>query len=93
MNEIDKISVLKNSYNYFLEHVLIIRYSDYYRLLVINEWKLLMDRRYTSLKGARIAFLKFYQNRCWKVELEPEWSEFYDPGAECLNEISHKIET
>lgn len=90
--KIEKIAVLKNSYKYFIEHALIISHGDYYRLLVIHEWELLTDQCYKSPKGAKIAFLRLYKHRCWKVGVEPEWSDFYDPGVEYLNQISNRIE-
>jgi hypothetical protein len=93
LKKVEKIAVLKNSYKYFIEHALIISDGYYYRLLVIHEWKLLTDQCYKSLKGAKIAFLRFYKHRCWKAGEEPEWSDFYDPGVESLNQRSNRIET
>lgn len=89
--KLKKISVLKNSYKYFIEHALIISYGDCYRLLIIHEWELLTDQYYKSPKGAKIAFLKFYENRCWKKGVEAEWSDFYEPGIAYLDQISNKI--
>lgn len=92
MKKVERISVLKNSYKYFIEHALIISLGDNYRLLVIHEWELLTDQCYKSPKGAKIAFLRLFKHRCWKDGVEPEWSNFYDPGVEYLNQISNRIE-
>lgn len=86
------ISVLVNSVKYFLEHAFIIDYDDYYRLLVIHRWKLLTDRCYKTLKGARVAFIKMYSSRSWKDEDIPEWSHFYNPGIEYLNFKTARVE-
>ena len=93
LKKIKTISVLKNSYKYFIEHALIISDGDYYRLLVIHEWVVLTDQCYKSLKGAKIAFLRLYKHRCWKAGVQPEWSDFYDPGVEYLNQRTNRIET
>lgn len=86
------ISILANSVKYFLEHAFIIDYEDSYRLLVIHRWKLLTDRCYKTLKGARIAFLKLYNNRRWQEKDVPEWSNFYNPGVEYYNLQTAQIE-
>lgn len=92
-NEMKGISILVNSFKYFLEHAFIISYEGSYRLLVIHRWRLMTDRCYKTLKGARIAFLKLYSERRWKDQDEPEWSSFYNPGIEHFNPQTSKIES
>ncbi len=71
-----KISVLQNSLYYFLQHVFIITANDDSRLVVIHNNRLLTDCHYKTLKGARIAFQKKYQNKPWKNGVKAEWSYF-----------------
>jgi len=75
-----EISVLENSYKYFLEHVVIVKYPGHYRLLIIHQGSIIEDREYSSGKGARMAFVKRYDRQKWKESDNPEWSDFYDPG-------------
>jgi len=90
--EMDKISVLTNSYKFLLEHVLILSYPGSYRLLVIHLGRLLTDLSYRSFKGARIAFTRLYGQRRWREDVEPEWSELYDPVTEYLDLRTNRIE-
>jgi hypothetical protein len=71
-------SFLENSYKYFLEFAVILCCRDNYRLIVIHERKPLTDNRYRTFKAAKIAFLKLYQDRAWKRQVKPEWSEFHE---------------
>ena len=90
-DKLKSVSHLLNSFKYFLQHVLILCYGDYFRLLVIHECKLLSDRCYKSFKGAKIAFLKLFSDKAWKPDVIPEWSVFYNPGIESINQVG-KIE-
>ena len=76
----ERASTLNDSFKFFIEHALILRYKEYYRLLIIHKNELLADRKYKTLKGAKIAFLKFFGQRAWKINLKPEWCDFYTPG-------------
>lgn len=77
--EMKGISLLANSFKYFLGHAFIINYGGCYRLLVIHNWSLTTDRWYKTLRGARMAFLRLYQDRRWQKEDSPEWTSFYSP--------------
>lgn len=90
--EVEEISVLTNSYKFFLEHVLILRYPGSYRLLVIHLGKVLTDLSYQTYKGARIAFTRLYGQQRWREDVEPEWSDFYDPVVEYLDLRTNRIE-
>ena len=67
---------LENAYKYQIRTAVILSYGDRYRLLVIHEHRLLADRYYTTLKGARIGFLRLFGHKAWKKHDEPEWSSF-----------------
>jgi len=79
-----KIMFLINSINYFLESVFIIIERHSYRLVVINDDHILTDRRYRTLKGARIAFSKFYCERRWEKKIPARWSHAYPPNPTWL---------
>ena len=77
--KIISISELKNSFKYNLRNVLIIRYWEFYRLIVINENVLLMDESYKTANGAKIGFLRKFSHRLFKQlknRTLPEWSKF-----------------
>jgi len=81
MDVLKDVSFLENSYKYFLENVLILRFDNFYRLLVVHENEILTDRKYKSPKRAKTAFIKLYDSQKWKESDEPEWSDFFEPGS------------
>lgn len=87
------ISLLINSIHYFVECVFILENYDHYRLVVIHGGKVQMDARYDTLRGARISFSKLYRNKAWQDGTKPQWSHFYDPDVQWLNEKTKDIET
>ena len=80
-----KVSLLINSIYYFIESVFIMAVKDGYRLVVMHRGRLLTDRTYKSVKGARIAFLKLYGYKAWREGARAEWSIFYPPEPQWLN--------
>jgi hypothetical protein len=74
-----QISVLTNSIYYFIETVFIMAVKNGYRLIVIQQRRLLTDEIYKTPGGARIAFLKFYGNKAWEEGVKAIWSKFYPP--------------
>jgi hypothetical protein len=86
------ISRLLNSIYYSIGICFILKGSKSdkpFRLLAIDdrEKKVLFDGYYTSLKGARIAFVKFFKNQAWSENVAAEWSFFYPPDADWINEM------
>lgn len=81
-----KVSLLINSIYYFIESVFITSVKDGYRLVVMHQGRLLTDRTYKTVKGARIAFLKLYGYKAWREGTKAEWSVFYPPESQWLNE-------
>jgi len=81
-----QISLLANSPYYFLQHALIIKNNDTFRLIVINGKRLRYDQHYNSLRGAKIAFARAFKYRNWK-ETKPGWSHFYTPAPGWLGDI------
>lgn len=80
-----EICVLINSIFYFIGSVFIINNSGDYRLVANHNGKILIDKPYKTLRGAKIAFSKLFGHRGWKEDLKAEWSIFYKPDAQWLN--------
>jgi hypothetical protein len=53
--------------------------DDVYRLLVIHDKKVLADRIYHTLLGAKIGYGKLFKKLAWSEEVVPFWSHFYQP--------------
>lgn len=81
-----QISILTTSIYYFLDFVFIITDGTNYRLVVIHNGQLLTDKTYKTVKGAKIAFSRIYGYKVWNEKIKPNWSDFYNPTAEWLNE-------
>ncbi len=81
-----KISLLVNSFSYYLTHVYIeVNKGDGYRLVVLRHNRVLTDRRYKTLGGAKIAFTRMYGCQAWAERTKPDWSFFYSPDTDWLN--------
>lgn len=77
-----RISHLQNSIYYFLEGVSIIQMETGYRLIVLQNGRLLDDTVYETVKGARNGFKRRYKEKLWDGEIVPQWSPFYAPGTD-----------
>jgi hypothetical protein len=85
-SETIKICTLLNSVYYFLEHVFILCQDDSYRLVVLHNNRLLLDRYYRTLRGARMAFRKIFRHHAWKEDVKSMWSHCYYPDEDWLEE-------
>jgi len=74
-----RISRLLNSIHYFLDCVFIFPWEEGYRLSIIHNEKSIMDANYKTLRGAKIAFAKFFGDKAWRQDLQPHWSIQYSP--------------
>lgn len=81
-----KISILISSIYYFLDFVFIISEGGCFRLVVMHNKQLITYRTYKTVKAAKIAFSRLFGSKAWKEGLKPNWSIFYHPAAEWLNE-------
>lgn len=90
--EAQKISMLVNSVYYFIECVYILILHDHYRLVALHNGRVLTNKTYKTIRGAKIAFSKLYRKKVWKEEIKAEWSHFYDPDADWLEEKIKDIE-
>ncbi len=71
-----EISILLNAIHYFLDCVFIIHSRSRYRLLAFLKDNILLDQQYTSIKGAKIAFQKFYGHQVCLGGLKARWDEY-----------------
>jgi hypothetical protein len=86
------ISMLINSIHYFIDCVYILRSKNKYRLVVLQHSRVLLDKEYPTANGGRIAFTRFFKYKAWDETIKPEWSHFYDPDKEWLEEKQRRIE-
>ncbi len=81
------ISLLKNSYLYFLSLVFILREPGGFRLVVMhNEKHLKSDKVYKTAKGARIAFINEWWYKAALNDMKPNWTHFYPVDPKWLSE-------
>ncbi len=83
-----KISLLINSIHYLLESVFIMDDPSIsgYTLAIIHQGKVLKLKTYKTVKGARIDFAKIYRDKAWKEGGKPDWSVWYPPDNDWLEE-------
>ncbi|MGD2088016.1 MAG: hypothetical protein PVH61_17690 [Candidatus Aminicenantes bacterium] len=86
LNNETKISRLLNSIYYFLDYVFIIISETGYRLVILHHDQVIMDVHYHSLRGAKIAFAKYFGERAWAEEVQPQWSHTYQPDNAWISE-------
>ena len=79
------IAVLMNSVYYFLQHVFIIVSQEDYRLVVLHNNRILTDSHYETMRGAKIAFYKLYNQKAWEAGVRANWSHIYNPDRDWLD--------
>ena len=80
------ISRLLNSIYYFLDCVFIVFSEENYRLVILHYDKVIMDADYHTLRGAKIAFAKYFGERAWAEDVHPQWSYSYRPDRRWFDE-------
>lgn len=86
-----KISVLGNAVCFFFHRVFIVAEHKGYRLIAIHKDELLVNAKYKTAKGAKIAFLKLYWYQVWQEGVKPYWTDFYTPDDDWLKEMFNII--
>jgi hypothetical protein len=74
-----KICALINSVLFFISWVYIIEDQGSFRLIANLNGALLIDKKFRTLRGAKIAFYKLFKSRRSKNIVKAEWSFFYEP--------------
>ncbi len=69
---------------YFLEYVFIIIADGDYRLLVILHNQVLWDKKYKTIRDAKIAFNTHFGHMAYKPSIEKHWSQMYPPDNDWL---------
>ena len=86
-----KVSILINAIRYFLHNVVIIVSEKGFRLLVVLQNRIIFDKYYNSLKGARISFVKLFKVREQITEFplfeNNEWTNPYTPDEDWLRDL------
>jgi len=86
-----QITLLQNSIFYYLQYVFIRVDKKGYRLVVIHRNRLLYDQTYPTMRGAKIAFTKLYQDKsCGNTKAE--WTDLYTPQADWWQEKTETLE-
>jgi len=82
------ISSLINSVYFTIGNCFIMFMHDKkkYRLLAVLGNKVLADCVYPTLRGARIAFKRKFIDRAWYDDVAAEWSHFYTPDQDWIEE-------
>jgi hypothetical protein len=80
------ISRLLNSIYYFFDCVFIVFSEQNFRLVILHYDKVIMDADYHTLRGAKIAFAKFFSEKTWGQEVRPHWSQSYRPDRDWFAE-------
>lgn len=75
--EIFKITLMSNSMYYFIQCAYIIKGKNYYRLVVLQNGKILCDQRYKTFNACKIAFAKRFNHKAWKENIRPVWTPIY----------------
>ena len=81
------ISKLINSVYFFLDDVLVIDEKNVYRLIVYSHGEILVDKRFKTIRGARIAFFRLFKHKAWGPETKAQWSHFYDPDEDWMEDL------
>ncbi len=74
----EKVCALINSIFYFVGSVFITDNGKNYQLVAHHNGRILINKPYRTLRGAKIAFSKLFGYRSWREDVKAEWSNFYD---------------
>lgn len=80
-----EICILINAAYYFINSVFIFNNNGRYQLVGEHNGRLLIDKPYNTLRGAKIAFSKLFGHRGWQEDTPAEWSCFYEPDGRWLD--------
>ena len=90
-DETVEISILSTSNHYLLDLVYIVAMDDEFRLKVMENRELVVDKKYKSAGGAKIAFSRMYCYRTSKPNIDTDWSIFFQPTPQWMEEQGIKL--
>ena len=89
-----KIYYLINTPHFYLDFAFIVAEQSAFRLLAYDrQGKYLIDKRYTSSKGAKIAFLNHFGNQYYKENPIAQWTPLYPPDEEWVRKKKELIDS
>ncbi len=80
------ISLLINSFLFFLDRALIKIENRKFRLLAVHERRKLIDKTFKTMRGARISFSKSFTKKMLE-STKAEWSHLYPPEPGWLEKV------
>jgi hypothetical protein len=89
VNQKVAISRLMNSTYYSIRTCFIMKTITngvVYRLVAIHD-NVLADRNYLTFREAKNAFQKMFKNFAWDEDIAAEWSQFYPPDLDWIEEM------
>ncbi len=81
-----KIISLANSIHYFLRCAFIVFEEESYRLVVYRRGEIMTNENYKTVKGAKIAFLKFFSFMAHNEKVRAIWTTPYIPYKKWLEQ-------
>ncbi len=81
-----KISRLLNSIQFYLECAFIVMEEEGCRLIILHSGSVMMDTHYNTVRGAKIAFTKYFGQRAWQEDVKPSWSHTYNPDDDWMDQ-------
>jgi hypothetical protein len=73
--------------------VYILQSRNKYRLVALHYGRVLCDMYCSTSSDCKIAFDKLFKDKAWHEEVQANWSHFYDPDKEWLEENYSHLET
>ena len=86
-----KIICLINSYHYLLKDVFIVFEEESYRLVVYRRGEIIINEKYKTVKGAKIALLKFFSFMAHNEKISAKWTAPYVPIKKWLEQRLKRI--
>jgi hypothetical protein len=80
------ILLLVNSLYFLLEYAFIMIGEKSYRLVGIHHNRLVLDKCYKTIRGAKISFSRLFRPRNWQKKMKPLWSRIYPPDVDWMEE-------
>jgi len=87
------ISRMINSFFYFFKFIFILKESREYRLIMIQDSYKIIDLKYKTIKGAKIACSKLLIHKTGNTKMKPEWSGLYHPDEKWLQDKLNRKST
>jgi hypothetical protein len=87
-----EISMLINSVHYFVDCAFIARLKNKYHLVAFFHSQVLFDKYYPTERGCRNAFQKMFKGKAWSEEVKADWTHYYPPDRDWLEEKQSYLE-